>query len=144
MKRSLLVAAAALLMATTAARAANLDDVLQAANNLAHEHLICAVYANIVAACMIQKNENDPTGPRYKELTQTFMERGFRIGDAAGVSFKASKARFEMAGQEMMREIESNCSNISILLQQHLNACVSLHDEGPSRFGAIVNGGRGQ
>jgi hypothetical protein len=38
---------------------------MQEANNLAHEHLICAAYAIIVAACMIQKSgENDPTGQR--------------------------------------------------------------------------------
>jgi hypothetical protein len=113
----------------------------QEANNLAHEHLICAAYATIVAACMIQKNgENDPTGQRYKEVGLALMERGFRIGDIAGVSFNASKARFEMASQEMREKIENSCSNISILLQEHMNACVTLHNEGPDRLRTIVSG----
>ncbi|MGV7212514.1 hypothetical protein [Bradyrhizobium sp. UFLA05-112] len=114
---------------------------MQEANNLAHEHLICAAYANIVAACMIMKNgERDPTGQRYKEVGGALMERGFRIGEVAGVSFNASKARLEMAHQEMTEKIEKSCSNISILLQEHMNACVTLHNEGPDRLRAIVAG----
>src|SRR6516165_9647875 len=107
---------------------------MQEANNLGHEHQICAAYANIVAVCMIQKNgEKDPTGQRYQEVSGALMERGFRIGEIAGVSFNASKARFEMANQEMMEKTEKNCSNISILMQEHMDACVTLHNEGPAR-----------
>jgi hypothetical protein len=114
----------------------------QKLNNLAHEHLICAAYANISAVCLIQKNgENDPAGQHYKELTGTLMERGFQIGGIAGVSFNASKARFEMANQEMMEKIEKNCSNFSILMQEHLDACVSLYNEGPARLRAISSFG---
>ena len=114
---------------------------MQDANNLAHEHLICAAYFTIVAACMMQRDgEKDPTGLRYKEVGEALIERGFRIGEIAGVSFNASKARPEVAIQEMREKIEHSCSNISILLQEHMNACVTLHNEGPDRLRAIVSG----
>ena len=139
-----------LTLALGSAQAANAQDgalalnrkaMQQEFNNLAHEHLICAAYANIVAVCMIQKNgEKDPTGQRYQEVSGALMERGFRIGEVAGVSFNASKARFEMANQEMMEKTEKNCSNISILMQEHMDACVTLYKEGPDRLRAITSG----
>ena len=115
-------------------------NAMQAANNLAHEHMTCAAHSLIVASCLIEKDKTDPTGERYKELGGTFIEREVRIGDIAGVSFKASEARLKMANQSMLEEIENNCSNISILLQKHLKACITLHNEGPDRLRAIAFG----
>jgi hypothetical protein len=90
---------------------------------------------------MMQRDgEKDPTGLRYKEVGEALIERSFRIGEMAGVSFNASKARLEIASQEMREKIEHSCSNISILLQEHMNACVALHNEGPDRLRAIVSG----
>jgi hypothetical protein len=112
--------------------------MMQDANNLAHEHLICAAFSSIVAACMIARDKDDPTGARYKEIGAAMTERGVRIGEVAGVSFEASKARLEMAYESMMTKIEKSCSNISILLQKHLDACVALHNEGPARLKAAL------
>ena len=126
---------------TLSASALALDrNAMRAANNLAHEHMICASYSMIVASCLIEKNKTDPTGERYKELGGTFIERGVRIGDIAGVSVKASEARLKVASQSMLEEIENNCSNISILMQNHMKACLTLHNEGPNRLRAIAFG----
>lgn len=131
MKRLTTIAALAVFSLSSAQAAEPLNAVeLDTANNMAHEHLICAAYVTIVSACLIQKNPNDPLAARYKQYNSALLERGFLIGEIATVSFNASKARFEMARASMMKEIENNCSNVSILLQQHAEKCVALYNEG--------------
>jgi hypothetical protein len=111
---------------------------MQDANNLAHEHMICAAFAAIVSGCMILRDKTDPVGKRYEEVGAALTDRGLRIGEVGGVSRKASEARLEMAYEDMMEKIEHSCANISVLLQKHMKACVALHNEGPDRLRAIV------
>jgi hypothetical protein len=70
----------------------------------------------------------------YRQNSMTFVDRSLKMGRAIGLSEKALAARLEIAQQGMYSEMENNCTNVSVLLQQHAKQCKFLFENGLKSF----------
>jgi hypothetical protein len=129
---------AALILTGSEVRAVE-DEVDRIANNFSHENLICGVYHSQVSQCIANRNPNDPLAETYRPTSTAFVERSVKVGQAIGLSEKALAARVEIAQQGMLSEIESTCTNIAVLLQQHAQQCKRLLEDGEKSFTDEMN-----
>lgn len=121
-------------VSVSGASAKDIDRVKELANNFSHENLICGAYYLFVSQCLKNKNASDPVVGQYLEGGNTFLQRGIETGRIAAVSDKAINAKVEIALEEMKRDTENNCVNISVLFKKHAYQCKATFDEGPGIF----------
>lgn len=118
--------------ATAQTSDANLNKLMDFANNFSHENGVCAAYSLFVHQCLKNKNPSDPVVEQYLKLGNDFIERSISTGKIAAISDKALAARIDIAIEEMKTETENSCSNISVLFKPHAKTCKALYENGPS------------
>ncbi|PDT71708.1 hypothetical protein CO683_00685 [Bradyrhizobium ottawaense] len=116
------------------AAAQDMQRIKDLANNFSHENLVCGAYYLFVSQCIKNKSATDPVATQYFEGGNTFLKRGIETGRIAGVSDKALNAKVEIAIEEMKRDTDNDCVNISVLYQQHAYSCKATYEQGPSTF----------
>ena len=104
------------------------ENEIRAVNELSGELLECSVYFTISAQCV--RGHPDPTVPRLiknlDEMSTTAGVRSMEVGKAVGVTEAAVGSRMKLITNEMMKSMNDNCVNISVLLERYANFCQQL------------------
>lgn len=98
---------------------------VDALNNTSHELTICAAYY-FVAAGGIRNSGDSVTAQQYDDAANHAVELAGVMGGQIGLSEPGFLARLEMAMQDMVRKMDANYVNISILLRDHSDSCLEL------------------
>jgi hypothetical protein len=131
------------IITTTGALAQNLSDAdKRAVNELSGEMLECSVYFLISATCL----QGNPD-PRIPQLTKSLNEQASNIGGLAistgqvvGVTVEAQSARSKLMRDDMIKLLNNNCTNISVLLEKYSNFCKQLTENVEPRLAELVQG----
>lgn len=95
-------------------------------NNFVHEHTNCAAYFAVSSQCLKSRADSVELSEKMQQLSGAAYSRGMQYGDAIKLSRKVHPARLEMAINGLMADMEKNCANISIILNQYAYACKRL------------------
>ncbi len=110
-----------------------------ALSELSSELTECAVYYSLGAQCV----ENSPghsndTVERSRAVANSLVHMAEQFGRAGGVSQKAMEARIRLYADQMFKEIENSCANISILMEKHGQSCRRLAEAPNTRLQEIL------
>jgi len=97
-------------------------------NNLSSEYTECQHYYLIASEAM---KTNDPDAKIIKNALDSSKlagELAFMYGDEAGMSVEAMLARTKILVNEMLKPLNNNYANISILLNKYGEKCKSMID----------------
>ena len=97
-------------------------------NNLSSEYTECQHYYLIASEAM---KTNDPDAKIIKNALDSSKlagELAFMYGDEAGMSVEAMLARTKILVNEMLKPLNNNYANISILLNKYGEKCKSMLD----------------
>jgi hypothetical protein len=101
-----------------------------ATNNLSHQFSICAAYYKVTGACFYRGKHAGAVELAIQAARQSL---GFAemLGHKAGISKIEAVliARDNMAVKALRKEIDDNCSNISILLDKYGDMCKAINDD---------------
>lgn len=96
----------------------------EAMNEFSSEVAECAAYFSITLICVANSGKIDKADlAGYEKMREAYLELLFRTGKLAGVSGKASLARFELYLKDMMKETDKECINIAVLLNRYGASC---------------------
>jgi len=91
-------------------------DPERASNNLAHEFAECAAYYSISSKIIAR------TKPEVAKRIDDFAALAFE-GSNTLTSEKVTNARVEMAIKSMVKELDNDIANFSILLNKYSDSC---------------------
>ena len=94
-------------------------------NNISHEYTTCAAYFRIMSEALRRSNDIE-TANNYEQASESALDRAFIAGQEGRTSEMAGKvvsSRFELETKSMLKEIDNNIENISILMNKHLMHC---------------------
>lgn len=131
----------ALCACVASASAQDVDKTKLAGNNLSHEHVICGAYFAAVGQCLKTRPDleaKNSLGSQYSAISETVLERGRLFGLAAGVSEKATIARFQISLKMMVEDMEASCSNISVLFAKYGDSCRALAEDPRPRLEELL------
>lgn len=116
------------------------QQALDAINDLSHEYTICASYFILQAGALKKyakekaKNEAEvkstlETSDKYmsyynNSFTYAATLAGF--GRSSEMAINVAKSRFELELDSMKKQIDGDFSNMSILMNKHLDTCIDL------------------
>ena len=107
------------------AHAASSIDHLNVFNNMAQETVECAAYFGIMSVAL--ENSNDTEGAKkYKEVMLNALKRAAMVTEKAGLKPETVHARFQIAADDMMKRIDKNTSNVSILMTHYKEPCIEV------------------
>jgi hypothetical protein len=93
-------------------------------NNLQQDYVTCAAFFTLTAGAL-EKRSNE-TAQGYLDASDQALTVALQIADIVTISEDATRARYEMALDEMTNRIDSNFNNFSILMNDHLRKCQNL------------------
>jgi hypothetical protein len=107
------------------AHATSQSDPLNVFNNMAQETVECAAYFGVLSVAL--ENSNKPeAAKKYSEFRDTELERAATITEQAGLKPETVGARFKMAADDMIKRIDKNTSNVSILMSDYNDLCIEV------------------
>ncbi|MCJ2127345.1 hypothetical protein [Methylobacterium sp. E-045] len=107
-------------------------------NNFAHEHATCAAYMIVASKCF--QTDKDPTlRERLATVGSAAITRGQEWTARAKLKPETFVARIQIDTQQMVTKLESNCSNISLLLAEHAAPCKLLIDDPDKRIETLTD-----
>lgn len=113
-----------------------------ALNEISGEMLECSVYFQIAASCV--RGHPDPNVPKLiadlKARSEKIGILGMKIGRTVGVTDDAVAARMKLMNVDMMKRLNNNCTNISILLERYSDFCKQLVENADPRLDEIMHG----
>ncbi len=102
------------------------DDVeKEIADNISHDYVECAAYFIIISEALMKANDKE-TSTQYKKMGEAAIEfavTAAETGRTPEMAQKVTMARLTLSVQEMLKEIENDFSNTSILMNQYLSKC---------------------
>ena len=112
--------------------------IKRAVNSFAHEHAICAAYYAVAAKCLSASNDMEMRD-KISKVGSGFISRGREYTKVAGLRDETFGARMEMAAKQMSSTMGDDCSNISLVLNEHALSCKALFEEPEKRIDALMN-----
>jgi hypothetical protein len=113
----------------------------RAFNNVAHENIICAAYYAAAGACFAR--DRRPGDEQLLAQTEKAISQAVEMARLATQEAQMKKetvtARFEMALTDLRREIDGNCSNISLIMRKYSLECKRLLEDPTSRFSELMD-----
>lgn len=95
-------------------------------NNLSLEYTECQHYY-LIASEALKTNKPDPnTIKNFLQSSKLSSELAFMYGQEAGMTVEAMLARTEILVKEMLKPLNNNYANISILLNKYGEKCKSM------------------
>lgn len=91
-------------------------DPERASNNLAHEFAECAAYYSISSEIISR------TKPEVAKQIEEAADRAY-VGARTLTSKKVTEARVDMAIKSMIKELDNDIANFSILLNKYSDSC---------------------
>ena len=133
-----------IIIMTTVALAQNPSyaDEKRAINEVSGELLECSVYFLTTAFCV--QGHPDPSVPQLiKDYNAQASKTGtlaITIGRSVGVTDEAVGARSRLMHADMMKKLNNNCTNISVLLEKYSNFCKQLTENADPRLAELLQG----
>jgi hypothetical protein len=123
-----------------AAGAQTKSDTDWATNELSAEMIECGQYFLISWACFkdFPNPEAQAMANEYRAASDQISQLGFTVGKSVGLLEEAALARMRMANDRLSKEINKNCTNISILLERYASFCKNLAQRPDQRFLELV------
>ena len=95
--------------------------------------MVCASYAEIISRGILARRtgraKEIETAKRYRKLAHEFLQYAIETGDVVGIMPAAVNAKGIIFLNDMMKSIDNNFSNTSILTLKHLEKCVQLRNK---------------
>jgi hypothetical protein len=107
------------------AHAASESDPLNVLNNVAQETVECAAYFGVMSVALENSNKPD-AAKKYNEFRDKALERAAVVTEQAGLKPETVGARFKMAADDMIKRIDRNTSNASILMSDYNDLCIEV------------------
>jgi hypothetical protein len=110
-------------------------DMAGAFGETADEMRVCSVYFRVVASCA-KDNDLHDIAQKYTVGADKLADAsiGILISPVVGMSQQAYLAANSLDVKAMMGAMNSNCTNISILLQRYSDFCQRLSQDATPRF----------
>jgi len=115
----------ATMLAAPLALAGTEQDPLNVFNNMAQETVECAAYFGAMSIALENSNKPDDA-KKYEEFRDRALARAAMVTEQAGLKLETVGARFEMAAKDMIKRIDKNTSNISILMNDYNDLCIEV------------------
>lgn len=116
----------ALLISSGVAYSDQNDDILkEISNNISDEYVTCGSFFGIVSGSLKNSKKFDLSA-EYESVMDRALDQALitaEIGRTSEMAQKVTLARFKMTMNEMKELINSDYSNISILLNDHSKRC---------------------
>jgi hypothetical protein len=106
----------------------------KAMNNLSHEYTICAAYYTIIADCLDNEAKSVELAKTYNKNAAILLDRALVLGEQIGLKTEAVTARLQIAMDEQMVAIESNCVNNSVLYVKYGEQCKKIAEDFEGAF----------
>lgn len=99
----------------------------QAGNNLAHDFAQCAAYYSLVSKGI---------GPKYAKAAEDAgkVAKLALQGSVEMSNAKVTKARFEMALKSMIKDMDNDFKNFSVVMNEYSDLCDELMDNPQARY----------
>ena len=94
-------------------------------DNVSHEYITCAAYFTVISIGM-ERSGDKKTAERYEKVSHNALEFGLisaKENRTKSMAERVTVARYEVELKEMMKEIDGNVSNISLLNAKYLDSC---------------------
>jgi hypothetical protein len=101
------------------------SDPLNVLNNIAQETVECAAYFGVMSVALENSNKPD-AAKKYNEFRDKALERAAVVTEQAGLKPETVGARFKMAVEDMIKRIDRNTSNASILMSDYNDLCIEV------------------
>lgn len=101
-------------------------------NNFSNELITCSAYFNIVSAAMHNSGNGDGE-KQYKDAASDAFDFGAMAAEEAGLLPATNIARLEIALKEMIKKINQDTVNISILYNEYADLCLEAMDNPTAR-----------
>ena len=85
----------------------------------------CAAYFGVMSVALENSNNSDGA-KKYNEFRDKALERAAMITEQAGRKPETVGARFKMAVDDMVKRIDKNTSNVSILMSDYNDLCIEV------------------
>ena len=95
-------------------------------NNLSLEYTECQHYYLIASEAVKTNNPDSNTIKNFLQSSKLSSELAFMYGQEAGMTVEAMLARTEILVKEMLKPLNNNYANISILLNKYGEKCKSM------------------
>ncbi len=105
----------------------------EASNNFANELTVCAAFYSISSDAIkqkeeIQKSSND-LSKRYAKIAEDMFSLAITL-----TSKEVTLARYELSLKDMQKDINSDYSNISIIMNKYLLECKEIYENPEARL----------
>ena len=97
-------------------------------NNLSFEYSECQHYYLIVSEALKTNNPDPKVIQDYLSASKSAGDIAFVFGQEAGLTVEAMLARTKMLVDQMLKPLNNNYANISILMEKYHNQCNSMLD----------------
>jgi hypothetical protein len=101
------------------------QDPLNVFNNMAQETVECAAYFGVMSVALENSDKPD-SAKKYNEFRDKALERAAVTTEQAGLKPETVGARFNMAVEDMIKRIDKNTSNASILMSDYNDLCIEV------------------
>lgn len=112
-----------------------------AANEFSSENAQCAAYYVIGEKCLGEQ-QDEKLRQSFKAAQSASNRSVFLFGKQAGLSDAALHARNELAVKQAIKDIDSNCQNISVLLNKYADFCKSVMEDPVARVNTLLRVGK--
>jgi hypothetical protein len=120
----------------TASQAQSKEDGLWAINELSSELQQCSRYLVISSACMrhLPNSKAPALAADYLGAANTVGEIAFALAKSAGTSMEAFKVRMRLINHHIMKIVDNNCGNVSILIEWYGSFCKAILQDPTNRL----------
>jgi hypothetical protein len=119
----MIIAALAILTNVAAAAQTSNETVRRVMNNVGHESVECAAYMFVASAGLAKTPKFAVVSEGYSKVGEELLKRAAIVAEQIGQKLDAVDARLKMSTDDMMKLIDNDFTNISILLNRYSEHC---------------------
>ena len=98
----------------------------EAINEFSSECAQCAGYFTVSSRCFVSSGQLQGEDKASIKTTTFFYQLQYSAAKAAGVSDKATEARFALVLDAISNDMDKNCVNITVLIKKYAKFCKTL------------------
>ena len=95
-------------------------------NNLSFEYTECQHYLIIMSEALKTNNPDPAIVKNYVENAKLVSDLAFMYGEEAGMSIEAMIARSKLISNKMVKSLDNNFANISVIQIEYSDKCRSM------------------
>jgi hypothetical protein len=95
-------------------------------NNIHRDMTTCVAFFRLVNECIAKNPQYAKTVAAYAKAIDELLYKSILLGKQVGISDDDAKSLLATAADEMMQFINKDCTNLSSLLDRHLDKCTAV------------------